>query len=45
MLRCILKNISKYVIIFCSNYAFNVKIVFKQWLQVLKNVNYVFFTH
>jgi hypothetical protein len=25
--------------------AFNVKIVFKQWLQAFKNVNYVFFTH
>jgi len=36
-LKCIMKKV--------SNYSFSVKIVFKQGLQVLKTVNYVFFTH
>ncbi len=28
-----------------SNCVFNVKIALKKWLQVLKSVNCVFFTH
>jgi hypothetical protein len=28
-----------------SNHAFSFKIVFKQWLQVIKSVYYVFFIH
>ncbi len=44
MLKCIFK-IPKYAIIFFSNCVFSFKIIFKQWLQVIKSVNYIFFTH
>jgi hypothetical protein len=44
MLRCILKNIQKYVIICFPNYAFSVKkilicfyVAFKQWLHEVKS--------
>ncbi len=46
MLRCILKNVQKYVIRKYFQIVFLVsKTTFMQWLQVLKSVNYVFFTN
>jgi hypothetical protein len=45
MLRFIFLKIPKYAIKKYFQIVFLVSTTFKQWLQVLKNVNYIFFTH
>jgi len=44
-MRCILEDISKYVIKKKIQIMFLVSTIFKQWLQKKLSVNYVFFTH